>query len=316
MNDSIKKASNALFRAVIFCMLIVSVMMTYSMINMAVIIDDNGGRVNDEAIEMLLQFASLYQGVFYGSAACIVLSILSNSYKASSSAVFFRTLILGAVTGVMFRGLAAVKAISEIGDKFLKIDVSDYEDITEEMLHDAGLTEQRAEELVETLQAESALVAILASLFLCAAVYFLLSCTSLHNLLKKPQKAANCGGCEDANELERFGPQMLGGGMHYNNNVNNNSTMQAMPQFLQNINQSLGGGMENSKLISRYAAAMQQQPPMHDHHDNAMAHDLAAEGEFHDYAQAEKDMTDDSSDYISQLQREENEHRVTDEDFM
>ena len=314
MNDSIKKASNALFRAVIFCMLIVSVMMTYSMINMAVIIDDNGGRVDDKAIEMLLQFASLYQGVFYGSAACIVLSILSNSYKASSSAVFFRTLILGAMTGVMFRGLGAVKAISEIGDKFL--DVSDYEDITEEMLKDAGLTEQRAEELVETLQSDSALKAILASLFMCAAVYFLLSCTSLHNLLKKPLNAANCGGCEDANELERLNPQMLGGGMHYNNNVNNNSTMQAMPQFMQNINQSLGGGMENSKLISRYAAAMQQQP-QHDHHDSALAHDLAAEGEFHDYAQAEADMTDDSSDYISQLQREENNgHRVTDEDFM
>ncbi|MBO6141297.1 MAG: hypothetical protein J6O40_05820 [Ruminococcus sp.] len=313
MNDSIKKASNALFRAVIFCMLIVSVMMTYSMINMAVIIDDNGGRVNGEAIEMLLQFASLYQGVFYGSAACIVLSILSNSYKASSSAVFFRTLILGSMTGVMFRGLAAVKAISEIGDKFLKIDVSDYEDITEEMLKDAGMTEARAEELVETLQAESALTAILVSLFMCAAVYFLLSCTSLHNLLKKPQKAVDCGGCEDANELERLNPQMLNGGMHYNN-VNSNSTMQAMPQFLQNINRSLGGGMENSKLINRYAAAMQQ--PTHDHHDNALAHDLAAEGEFHDYAQAEKDMTDDSSDYISQLQREENEHRVTDEDFM
>ena len=312
MNDSIKKASNALFRAVIFCMLIVSVMMTYSMINMAVIIDDNGGRVNDEAIEMLLQFASLYQGVFYGSAACIVLSILSNNYKASSSAVFFRTLILGAMTGVMFRGLGAVKAISEIGDKFL--DVSDYEDITEEMLKDAGLTEQRAEELVETLQSDSALKAILASLFMCAAVYFLLSCTSLHNLLKKPQKAVDCGGCEDANELERLNPQMLSGGSHYND-YNNNSTMQAMPQFMQNINQSLGGGMENSKLINRYAAAMQQ--PTHDHHDNALAHDLAAEGEFHDYAQAEKDMTDDSSDYISQLQREENNgHRVTDEDFM
>ena len=315
MNDSIKKASNALFRAVIFCMLIVSVMMTYSMINMAMIIDDNGGRVNEKAVEMLLQFASLYQGVFYGSAACIVLSILSNSYKASSSAVFFRTLILGAMTGVMFRGLAAVKAISEIGDRFLKIDVSDYDDITEEMLRDAGLTEARAEELVETLQAESALIAILVSLFLCAAVYFLLSCTSLHNLLKKPQNAAHCGGCEDANELERLNPQMLGGGAHFNN-FNNNSTMQAMPQFMQNINQSLGGGMENSKLLNRYAAAIQPQP-VHDHHDSAEAHDIAAEGEFHDYAHAEADMTDDSSDYISQLQREENNgHRVTDEDFM
>jgi hypothetical protein len=66
------------------------------------------------------------------------------------------------------------------------------------------------------------------------------------------------------------------------------------------------------------APANRQQGRHHDREeDPAIENVIEADGEFHNYAQAEADMRDDSSDYISQLQREENRgHRITDEDFM
>ena len=306
MNGSIKKLLNAVFRAVIFCCAVASVMMIVKIVNFSVEVEEKQ-RLTDGIIENIQSFASIFSGLAYATLACAVLSVLTNNYKASGAAVVFRTGLLGITAYNLFKGSTVVKAMSESCELLSGFDVSDYDDITNEMLTEAGVTEQKAQKLIDAMNDESAILAMILAMCLCIAVYVLLSFTSLHNLLKKQGGNVNCGGCEDASRLEQGDASMLAGGGHY--------APQDMPQILQNMNRELGGGIENSKLINRYMAAAQQHA--HDHHDSAEAHDMEADGEFTGYAQAEADIRDSGDDYVSELLNEENSSgRITDETFM
>ena len=312
MNDSIKKGFNALFRTVIFCCLIASVMMIVNFVRAygSAIADDEELVITKEMLITLGSLSSIYRGVFFAGIAAAVLSILSAKYKASGAAVFFRTALIASTVVFMYDGMAVSGAMVDIANVAEVIDLTEFddiEDVDEDILIDAGIDEDRAEEISEAFEDENAVIPYILSPFLCTAVYFLLSCTSLHNLLKKTGKAADCGGCDDAQRIENFDPSMFNGGHFVQQGMN--------PMGTNRINNA--PPMGQNPYIQNIINAANAAHPAHDHHDSAAAHDLAAEGEFHDYAQAEADMTDDSSDYLSQLQREENRgHRLTDEDFM
>lgn len=313
MNDSIKKGFNAIFRTVIFCCLAASVMMIVNFVRAygSAVVNDEELVITKEMLITLGSLSSIYRGVFFAGIGVAVLSILSSKYKASGGAVFFRTALIISTVVFMNDGMAVSGAMVDIGNVAETIDLTQYddiEDVEEDVLVEAGIDEERAEEISEAFEDENAVIPYVLSPFLCTAVYFLLSCTSLHNLLKKTGKAANCGGCDDAQRIENYDPAMLSGGGHF--------AQQGMnPMGLNRMN-SVPPAAQNP-YIQNIINAANAAHPAHDHHDSAAAHDLAAEGEFHDYAQAEADMTDDSSDYLSQLQREENRgHRLTDEDFM
>ncbi len=310
MNESIKKAFNVLLRTVIFCCFVMSVIMVKHFFGMY-----GDSITNDEDLvmtkDLLIDFgkyASLFRAVFFTSIAAAVLSVVAGKYKASGAAVFFRTALIGALIYSMSFGMAACGAIIDITDVADDIDVSayeDFEDIDEDILIDAGMDKDRAQDIDESFKSEKTVVSFAAAPFTTTFLYFILSMTSLHNLLKKKPAGAHCGGCEDASRIENFDPSMLNGGSHFGG-----------------MNMPIGGTSANNIFAQRAQMMQGQQPfpfqqPVHDHHDSAALHDLEADGEFHNYAQAEADMTDDSSDYISQLQKEEGRgHRVTDEDFM
>ena len=320
MNDSIKKAFNALFRAALICCFIMSVVMIYKFFSIygeSITSENEHITMTKELISLMASYSSLYKGLFFTGIAAVVLSILCNKYKASAAAVFFRTVLIACTVAIMSNGVDACSALIEVNTVIENIDedylesVEDLKDLDQEVLTDAGLTEEGADEISDALKDESAVIAFASAPFLCSFVYFILACTSLHNLLKKTPQGANCGGCEDARRVEMYDPSMLNGGNHY-----------AQPQQ-QFINPMAMNRMNAVPPVARnpYVQNIINQAnaahPAHDHHDSAAVHDLEAEGEFHDYARAEADMTDDSSDYLSQLQREENRgHRVTDEDFM
>ena len=318
MNDSLKKALNVLFRTVIFCLFVASVMMVvrfFGVFEDAIEEESEKLTVNKELFERLGSYASVYKGVFIAGIAAAVLSILSGRYKASGAAVFFRTIIIGSLVLSMSGGVQVCDAIVEICAVVDDIDTSKYEDIEDlsdmdiEILVDAGIDEDRAKELSEAFDNEDAVIPFVLAPFSTSFFYFILTCTSLHNLLKEKPQGADCGGCEDARRVEMYDPAMLNGGGHY-------AQPQPMQQPVMNRMNAVPQ-TAHDPYIQNIINAANAAHPAHDHHDSAEIHDLEADGEFHNYAQAEADMRDDSSDYISQLQREENRgHRITDEDFM
>ena len=322
MNDSIKKGFNALFRTVVICTAVAAVSMAVLFIKTAVYIADNDGEVASS--DMMTFVNSTYSisgmdlGVFYASIACAVLSILSG-YKCTKFTQGVRTTVFAYVVFRMAKGLSVASALRELGGYTMEFDADELKNMTNlKMADKLDIPVSVIQDVESKIDNEEALVAMFLALFLSAFLYGILFCTSLHNLLKK-QPAAQCGGCDDADKLEHGDAAMLAGGAHYNTQnapepgYQQNNTAQQLPQILQDLSRELGGNIESSKLISRYLAAKQ---PAHDHHDSAAAHDLEADGEFHNYAQAEADMTSDSSDYIDELRREESGGNITDEDFM
>ena len=311
-----------------------SVMMVVSFVKTAVFVTERDGHIADKDMGVFedgcYAFTQLYIGIFYALIACVLLSIVS-FYKCSKFTLIARTVILGMTAYRMLQGLSMAKALNTMGKYAREIGVEKMNTMTtKEMASALSIDRSEIEALENTIKSSdtnSEFSYMLAATFLCAVVFVIFFLTSIHNLTKKDRPAA-CGGCDDANRLEQGDAAMLAGGMHFNNAQNttqntpvqgypqNNTAQQQIPKILQDLSRELGGSIEGSKLINRYMAATQQQP-MHDHHDSAEAHDLEADGEFHDYAHAEADMTDDSSDYISELQAEENHgHTLTDEDFM
>lgn len=310
MNGSIKKLSNAVFRAVIFCCALAAIMMIVSIVRFALELEETNV-LSEDVLDSLLQFTSIYTGLLYASAACVVLSILSGNYKSSSGAVVFRTILLGAVAYNLFKGLSVVKAVGESCTILKGFDVSDYEDVDEEMLLNAGVSEEKAQELVDAMQNDDAAAAMLIAIALCAAVYVLLCFTSLHNLLKKENKGADCGGCDDAKQLENYNPQMLNGGQHYTSPFDQNG------RLVSNESSFLGSGIAAARAYQEIRQGQMNAHPAHDHHDSAEVHDMAADGEFTGYAQAEADIKDSGDDYVSELLEDEKKNgRITDDTFM
>lgn len=337
MNDSIKKAFNLLFRTVLICTAAASVMMVVSFIKTAVFVTERDGHIADNDMGVFVDgcytFTQLYIGVFYALIACVILSIVS-FHKCTKFTLIGRTVILGMTAYRMFRGLGIAKALNTMGKYAREIGVEKMNGMTTKELASALNVDQSEieglENMIKSSDTNSEFTYMLAATFICAVVLVIFFLTSIHNLTKKESPAA-CGGCDDANRLEQGDAAMLAGGAHFTQqgmgqsipqgvpvqgNQQGSVAQQQMPQILQDLSRELGGNIEGSKLISRYMAATQQQP-VHDHHDSAEVHDMEADGEFHDYAQAEADMTDDSSDYLAQLQAEENHGTsLTDEDFM
>ena len=316
MNESIKKGFNALFRTVIFCLCVAAIMMIVRFFSMFAdsVKNDTDLKLDKNFIDNFGSYASLYKGVFFGSIAALVLSVLAGRYKASAAAVFFRTLVIAAIIGLMYGGMNVSGAIVDVCAVIDEADIEEFEDLEDidiDTLIEKGVNEDRAQEISDAFENEDAVIPFVIAPFVSTFYYAILSLTSLHNLLKKKPSGVHCGGCEDAQRIEGYDPAMLNGGSHFGN--------MNMP-----VGNFPGQNMPANNIFAQRAQMMQggspfpyPQQPVHDHHDSAEAHDLEADGEFHNYAQAEADMTDDSSDYLSQLQREEGRgHRVTDEDFM
>lgn len=196
MNENTKKICNIVFRLVIFACFIMAVIMVVNMITFIMIMDKDDPKKTDEFVDAILAFTGLYQGVFYASCAAFILSILSK-YKCSTAAIVVRTIFIGILTAVMAFGLKVDIAMHDVTEVLEKLKLTDLNKITKEKCIEAGITKERAEELAETLNADSAQGAVIAmsiAIFLSALIYFILTCTSLHNLLKKNKTAEEAQG--------------------------------------------------------------------------------------------------------------------------
>lgn len=352
MNDSVKKAINAIFRTVIFVCFIICIVMIKQFIDMYgdAITEDTDLKIDKQFILTMGSYASLFKGLFFASIAAIVLSIAAGRFKASAGAVFFRTVLIASLVFFANGALDVCNALVDFSRVVDSVEIEDIEDLKEidkDILEDAGIDDDRAEDMSEAFRNEKAVIPFILVPFAGGLVYLILSVTSLVNLLGKGKQGAACGGCDDARRMEGFDPSMFNGGNHFaqqngfypgqNPYPQQNRYAQpqqfgqpgqfgqpnqyGQPQYGQpNQAMNMGQGFQTgttNPYIQNIINAANAAHPSHDHHDSAELHDLEADGEFHNYAQAEADMTDDRSDYLSQLQSEENRgHRVTDEDFM
>ena len=137
-------------------------------------------------------FTGLYKVVFFGSCAALILSVLSN-YKCKKKSIVFRTIFLLILTVAMVIGLKVNNALNEVTDVLDKMQITDLNKVTKQVCIDAGITPERAAELAETLNANDSLGAVMSmtiAIFVSAILYFILSITSLHNLLKKDNSSS------------------------------------------------------------------------------------------------------------------------------
>ncbi|MBR6337629.1 MAG: hypothetical protein IKR76_07855, partial [Ruminococcus sp.] len=131
MNESIKKGFNALFRTVIFCLCVAAIMMIVRFFSMFAdsVKNDTDLKLDKNFIDNFGSYASLYKGVFFGSIAALVLSVLAGRYKASAAAVFFRTLVIAAIIGLMYGGMNVSGAIVDVCAVIDEADIEEFEDL-------------------------------------------------------------------------------------------------------------------------------------------------------------------------------------------
>jgi glucan phosphoethanolaminetransferase (alkaline phosphatase superfamily) len=187
MNENTRKIYNTVFRIVIFICFIMSVIMVINLISFIIIMDkDDPGRI-DDFISAINSFTGLYKIVFIGTCAALILSIISK-YRCKKKSIVFRTIFLLILTVAMVIGLKVNNALNEVTDVLDKMQITDLNKVTKQVCIDAGITPERATELAETLNANDSLGAVMSmtiAIFVSAILYFILSITSLHNLLKK-----------------------------------------------------------------------------------------------------------------------------------
>ena len=187
MNDTAKKYTNICFRLLILACLIMSVIMVVNTIQFVLIMDKDDPKLTDEFIDAILGFTGLYQVVFYAGCAALVLSLISY-YRCSKAAIAVRTVFIAADTVLMAIGLKVARALHDVTEVLDKLELTDLNKITKDKCISAGLDKERAEEIAQTLNvddAQTAVVAMTAAIFISALLYFVLTCTSLHNILKK-----------------------------------------------------------------------------------------------------------------------------------
>ncbi|MBR1675571.1 MAG: hypothetical protein IJ703_11535 [Eubacterium sp.] len=192
MNENTRKIFNTVFRIVIFICFILSVIMVINLISFIIIMDkDDPGRIND-FISAINSFTGLYKVVFIGTCAALILSIISK-YRCKKKSIVFRTIFLLILTVAMVIGLKVNNALHDVTEVLDKMQITDLNKVTKQVCIDAGISPSRAEELAETLSANDSLGAVMSmtiAIFVSAILYFILTITSLHNLLKKEKTAS------------------------------------------------------------------------------------------------------------------------------
>ena len=192
MNENTRKIFNTVFRIVIFICFILSVIMVINLISFIIIMDkDDPGRIND-FISAINSFTGLYKVVFIGTCAALILSIISK-YRCKKKSIVFRTIFLLILTVAMVIGLKVNNALHDVTEVLDKMQITDLNKVTKQVCIDAGISPSRAEELAETLSANDSLGAVMSmtiAIFVSAILYFILTITSLHKLLKKEKTAS------------------------------------------------------------------------------------------------------------------------------
>ena len=192
MNENTRKIFNTVFRIVIFICFIMSVIMVINLISFIIIMDkDDPGRI-DDFISAINSFTGLYKIVFIVTCAALILSVISK-YRCKKKSIVFRTIFLLILTVAMVIGLKVNNALHDVTEVLDKMQITDLNKVTKQVCIDAGITPARAEELAETLSANDSLGAVMTmtiAIFVSAILYFILSITSLHNLLKKENTAS------------------------------------------------------------------------------------------------------------------------------
>ncbi len=175
------KTLNTIYRIILFACLAASAVTVYGILN--VVIADNQNNLGKKILGMMIMTYGYY-AVVVGSATAILFSVLS--YKSGSViSVFFRTV---SSLGILVLDLCGVKFMSVLkkaSDIVCKYGI-DYIK-TNPSPEEVGLTQadfDKYQNMIDNTD-EDMLELLFIGIFLGAAVYFILSLTSLHSLYRQ-----------------------------------------------------------------------------------------------------------------------------------
>ncbi len=204
------KAFNTIYRIILFVCFAASVVSVYGVISIvAAENSDSYEAFSEESVNSLTAMTYGYYVVMIGSAAAVVLSIIS--YKSGSVvSLFFRTLSSSCIFILDFCGRSFMSVVKVMCDTLNKYGV-DYLKKGPSP-EDVGLTQADIDSFknIDNLD-ENIYVLLFMGIFLGAVLYFILSLTSLHSLFKQ-KKIPVSNGIPMDSELAQY----------YNNNSYDN----------------------------------------------------------------------------------------------
>lgn len=127
----------------------------------------------------------MYMFIFVGTLVCTVLSIAA--WKTEHYAkVIVRTICFIILAITLFRGFSAAKTITEAGKLIAEFNITDIEDLTDEIIESSEYTKEEIEEIADSLDnfEEDDLVALLIGYVNAAVLYIIFFITSIVSLIK------------------------------------------------------------------------------------------------------------------------------------
>lgn len=240
------KLFNIILRLIIFVTFIGTFLGTIAVIQVAV--DGNMNHIGSQTINMLRMMCIGYYISLIGSAAIVVMSLLSKNC-ANTVCVIFRTIFALLIFVLEIAGIGIMNAFNTVTSI-----ISDYGygNILTMSRDDLDLSNSQLEAIDRIGEAdESAIAVVLIGLMIGVVAYFIMSITSIVNLATLNNKIAK------AQNPQQFAPN----GMNFNQpqyNQYGQPVTYAQPQYQQNpqqFNPNMQQGMQNPQ---QYNPNMQQ----------------------------------------------------------
>lgn len=190
MTDS--KPINLVFRIAIFasfalCMVSCSLLIFYAVDA----INKIKAYKTFELLNNLKTVFKLFKWLMYLFIACSVMSVLTR-YKATLLSMVVRTLLLLTVSMLLIRGNPYIKAFDILADENVNTEnMSD--ERAKEIFEKHGMSKEDADQLLKEINQDERIETFFSGIVAASVVSFLLSLTSLHNLVKRESLPGQIG---------------------------------------------------------------------------------------------------------------------------
>lgn len=188
------KVLNIIFRIVIFICAALSVYACFETITLAIdAAEVNADSITIGMVKSMMASFKAFRIVFFGTLLGLALSFIARR-GSSGISIFFRTFNLAAAAVLQFMGLKFVNAFLYLSDILVKIGKEDFSSLeNEKLLSSYGYSAIEINKNTDILEKEEGIIFLLCGMFFSAFIFFVLSLTSIHSLVKsdKPQNLYN-----------------------------------------------------------------------------------------------------------------------------
>lgn len=184
-----KKVCNIIYRILIFICCILSSIGAFILIDSSLKAAD-GHKTDLELISDFNSSMIIYQIVLAATVICLILGILGR-HKCSGISVFFRSVFVSGVAILMTGGIKVVHSFSTLVHIMKKLNAVSLDHYDESLLGYYGYTTEQIDAYADNLDNEVGMILMIVGMICAAIVYFILTLTSVHNLVKSEKPAFN-----------------------------------------------------------------------------------------------------------------------------